>query len=168
MKCTPSLNTLVLAAVLLLFGASSLLRAQNAEIRNLRVQQQYATMFITYDLVGEEDAYDITLNMRRSSNPAAPYSPTQVSGDIGPDVVPGTGKRISWDLAREFPDGIDAAEEFSLSMHAQYHMGFFEKYSYYLGGGAVGMGAALYLILSGEGASAPSALPDPQGRPEKW
>ena len=47
-------------------------------------------------------------------------------------------------------------------------MGFFEKYSYYLGGGAVGMGAALYLILSGEGASAPSALPDPQGRPEKW
>jgi hypothetical protein len=144
------------------------LQAQEAEISNLRYEQQYSDIHITYDLSGSKDTYEIVLLLQRSGDPSSPYVPKNVTGDIGGDVTPGRGKRITWNVAEEFPEGIDPAEGFSLSMEAVVTIGFLQKYSLYLGGGALAAGAALYLLLSGDEVTSPSMLPDPYGRPEKW
>ncbi len=162
-------SIIVLAAGLLLLSVHiNPLRAQDGEISNVRVEQEYSTLRIIYDLEGEEESYDVELLLQRSAETESPYRPGNLAGDVGEDVVPGKGKTVIWDLAKEFPEGVDPSAVFMLDMKASLQISFLQRYSMYLGGGAIAVGTALYFILTGEEASPPSSLPDPSGRPDKW
>jgi len=162
-----SISVCVLFAVWLFAGfASPRAHAQGVVMTNVNFEQTYAKLKITYDLVGEDDGYDIRLMLRKKDDPSYSYAPKGMRGDIGDDVAPGRGKVIEWDLAEDFPNGIDPSAQLALRFEAGYSIGFFQKYTPYLVGAAAAVGATVYFLLSGE--EEPSEFPDPSGRPGEW
>ena len=141
-------------------------RGQEVVMTNINIEQQYSMLRITYDLVGEEDDYAINLLLRNKEDASYSYAPKGMRGDIGEEVTPGRGKVIEWDVAKDFPHGIDPSTPLALSFEARYYFGFFQKYTPYLVGTAAVVGAAVYFLLSGD--EEESEFPDPSGRPGGW
>lgn len=157
---------IVLAIGLIASIAVSRAHAQEVVMTNINIEQQYSVLRITYDLVGEEDEYAINLLLRNKDDPSYSYAPKGMRGDIGEEVAPGRGKVIEWDVAEDFPHGIDPSAQLALRFEAQYFFGFFQKYTPYLVGATAVVGAAVYFLLTGE--EEESEFPDPSGRPGGW
>ena len=78
----------------LFFSQDILLARQKVE--NVRVEQVGEDVYIYYDLLGDEDKYQV--KVRGSSDGGQTYTlpMKSVSGDVGKGVRPGRGKRIIW------------------------------------------------------------------------
>ena len=98
--------------------------AQEAEVTNVTVAQRTdgsKIVDITYDLT--EDAlfteYDISVKV--SFDDGATYTQiSQITGDVGDNIMPGTGKTITWNAGNEFGGtfGEDAAVVITATGHA--------------------------------------------------
>jgi hypothetical protein len=80
--------------------------AQQAEVTNVTVAQRTdgsKIVDITYDLT--EDAlfteYDITVEVSFDDG-ATYFQISQITGNVGENIMPGTGKTITWDAGSEF------------------------------------------------------------------
>jgi len=69
---------------------------------------------ITYDLAGPEPDYAILAEA--SFDDGATFTHvSNVTGDIGAGIVPGTGKAIEWDFGSEFPDQYSATTQIRIT-----------------------------------------------------
>lgn len=79
---------------------ASYVKAQN--IQNFAFKIEGTKIRATYDLSGEKaERYTITL-FSSANDFTTPLK--YVTGDVGEDVIPGTGKTILWDARREFAE----------------------------------------------------------------
>ncbi len=99
-----------------------------AEIRNVTAIQQADRLVVTYDLVEDNpvDPKELAKTcagatrpercMEAMSNPVAalfaidgrlyPHDSLRLDGDVGRNVEPGKGRRFSWDVRKDFPQGL--------------------------------------------------------------
>jgi len=91
--------------MLLILGAIPYM-ASAAEVKNLKVGQIGDNAVATYDLVGRAGEQDAELtvvitigNERRTSDQLS------LTGDFGKGVKVGTGKKIVWNVLKDFPTG---------------------------------------------------------------
>src|SRR5271154_934813 len=72
--------------------------AQNVTIRNIELAGE--KVVVHYDLDDNDPNHEYLLSLYSSrDNFASPL--TKVTGDIGPEVKPGTGKRVEWNVLQE-------------------------------------------------------------------
>ena len=97
-----------------------------AEIRNVAAHQQAERMVVTYDLDDDNPADakacdaaprpELCKEMLGTSVAALfaidgrlyPHDALRLEGDVGRKVAPGKGKRFSWNVLQDFPQGINA------------------------------------------------------------
>ena len=97
--------------IIIILTLSAFLFSQQAEITNIQVAQRTdgsKIVDITYDL--NEDAvfanFEITVAV--SFDDGATYTQiSQVIGDVGENIMAGTGKTITWDAGSEFDGTFD-------------------------------------------------------------
>ncbi|MCE5249158.1 carbohydrate binding family 9 domain-containing protein [bacterium] len=75
-----------------------------SNVRSYRVSDE--KMVVYYDLVATV-AGNVVLEISRNGGGSFPITATTVSGDVGPGIMPGTRRRIEWNIAG---DGIPPAE----------------------------------------------------------
>ena len=69
-------------------------------IQNVKATPQDGKVIVLYDLIGGKPEQKYTIDLFASHNNfSAPL--TEVSGDVGKNITPGTGKKIIWDAALE-------------------------------------------------------------------
>lgn len=86
-----------LLAVLLL--ASSTIAAQKATIKNIELAGEKVIVY--YDLEDNNPNNEYQINLFASKDKfSAPL--TKVIGDVGPDVKPGVGRKMEWNLREEY------------------------------------------------------------------
>lgn len=143
-------------------GAAS---PETPQARNVETSRTDRLVTVTYDLYGERgEEYQITLLVSASGGETFDYEPEAVSGDVGDDVQPGSGKQIRWRYPKDFPGGLDSDVEYSVRVKEEGGNGWL----YTLGGVVlVGGGATAAAFLTGliggdEGGGYP-APPAPPG-----
>ena len=89
-----------LKSALVLLGVTLTISNINAQqIENLVFRQEGVNIIITYDLIGDtEKIYFITV-FGSHDNFTTPIE--LITGEVGTEISPGTGKRITWDAKRE-------------------------------------------------------------------
>jgi hypothetical protein len=82
--------------------------AQDFSIENVRDEVDGARIIIAYDLVGTGD-FEVSLEF--SWDGGRTFLPlTAVLGDVGPHVVAGPGRTITWSVLDDLPDGLEHNE----------------------------------------------------------
>jgi len=104
----PSGLTLVLAGVFLLIASI----AVAADVRNTKAVQDGLGVRFEYDLQGEEKEVEVTLSITVEGK-TLPLKELHLAGDVG-KVSPGKGKRISWDVLRDFPRGLSGEFDYEI------------------------------------------------------
>jgi len=91
---------LILAAALVVARAG---HAQTNPVANTSSVVRGGVVVVSYDLISNNPAATFTVVLEVSGDGGKSYtvSPRTVSGDIGPAVRAGVGKRITWEAARD-------------------------------------------------------------------
>lgn len=132
----------IMLTLFFMYVFSSLIFTQ--EIKNVIFEPKGEEVWIYYDLLGEDDDYEITIFLRRENIQIYKIALTNITGDVG-DVKPGTNKKIIWKIDKQYPAGLDG-EDFYFVIEANEK----GKTWYYYVGGAVVAGVAAILTLSGK------------------
>ncbi|MGH2569064.1 MAG: hypothetical protein ACRDGA_12060 [Bacteroidota bacterium] len=147
------------------------------QVTNVRFEVFPDLILVYYDLgddgvTGEGTAqsaskqYAVTLLLRKESDPSFSYTPKYINGDVGKLVSVGTNRKIQWNAAQEFPDGLEGSDYF-FEVRAEPRVAPSNLTTWLLGGGAAILGGtALYLILSKGGPTTTGSFPTPPGRPQ--
>ncbi len=96
-----------LLALLLLASAFCPWQADAARIENFKTAQDGNAVVLTYDLAAEADKVHVGLLLRLGERLLDPHG-LHIAGDVGL-TAPGTGKRIVWEAAADFPQGLAGA-----------------------------------------------------------
>lgn len=163
---------LVLALLLLVQGLPVSVLAlpdTGTSVENVRFEKSGELIKIYYDLNAPLDKlHDVRLYLRRESDMTFLHRPANISGDAGTIVIPGVGRRIVWDITKEFPEGLPG-DDYYFVVEAEYvePEGTFPWM--WVGGGAALVGGIVgILLLSGGGTDVippDPGFPDPPGRP---
>ncbi len=159
----------VVSAAALLFCLCQAGFSQNVSVTNLSYSLRVSDVVVHYDLNGPPDkSYDVSLVLKRDSEPYFKMQPKSVSGQVGTGEFAGRGREIVWHLYRDVPSGLDGNDyyfEVNASMIVPEKGGGIPWY-YFAGGALVGGAAAVYfgtdLINKSGGAN---HLPGPPVRP---
>jgi len=117
---------------------------------------------VYYDLLGVDgQEYDVKVILKRQRDPRFVYEPKNLSGDVGKGKFGGTGRQISWDILREYPQGLDG-DDFYFSVTAEAVSSSNLLY-YLLAGAAVGAGG--FFLLKPKVADVDNGYPVPPVRP---
>jgi hypothetical protein len=139
--------------------------AQDQGARNAAWAIADGKIVITYDLVVPDDAeYEVTVILRRESDPAFRVLPVSITGDAGKNTKAGTRKTVIWDFRKDMASplsGMDYYFEFSIVAQDRSSTSWW----WYAAGGTVAVGVAAAVLLKGADATPPvvaaTALPDP-------
>jgi hypothetical protein len=161
---------LLLASLLLVEPLASSLAfcSEDIAVKNVRFEVSGNRILITYDLAAPADQiYMIKVMLKRRQNPSFEYNPKAVAGDIGEGKYSGAGRQISWDMLRDYPNGLEGDDYYFRIEATMVTQG--TNLLYYLGGGAVVVGAAAYFLLAKKTTSADEGnFPQPSGRPTAY
>jgi hypothetical protein len=122
---------------------------------------------IYYDLRGIPDrTHKVRLALLRESDSLFIYRPINTSGDVGTVVFPGVRRRITWDITKEFPEGL-TGNDFYFVVEVERVETEGMNPLIWIGGGAVVVGGVLALVLGGKKKENPvdPGFPAPPGRP---
>lgn len=84
-----------------------------AELKNEKARQEGNRLVITYDLDGKEKEAEVHLTMTVEGK-TYKSSELHIEGDIG-KLMPGKGKRVTWNILQDFPRGLRGAAGWELS-----------------------------------------------------
>jgi len=155
---------------LMVFALAAGLRSQEVEVKNVRFKQaKDSKVLVNYDLFGDaSQKYLITLAIfRPDTKETVPLGQKNLAGDIGNNVRAGRGKKIIWDLLKDFPNGLHG-EGYVFTIDADAQKGR-SKWPWVLGGLIISAGgAAAYFLAKDIGEEAdlpgpPTRFPDPPG-----
>jgi hypothetical protein len=160
----------LLASLLLTepLAAAFAISAEDVSVKNVRFEVSGNKILITYDLTGPSDkTYMIKVTLKRRQIPAYEYVPIYVAGDVGERKISGTGRQISWDMLRDFPNGLEGDDYYFRVEATMISQG--SSFLYYFGGGAAVVGAAAYFLLGKKTETVVEGnFPQPSGRPSGY
>jgi hypothetical protein len=101
-------------------------------------------MRITYDLIGSrETKYVVTLYLQRENDPNSLRRLLRVEGDVGDDMLAGSGLTITWDMS-EIANPVEGARyQFALELRRADSGGI----PWYLYAGAAVVGGVVYFAV---------------------
>lgn len=139
---------------------------QVAEVANAALEREGDRLILTYDLVGEDDAYAVDLLLSTDGGRTFEPLPETVAGAVGDEVAAGAGKQIVWAAIEDFPKGlIGSGNQLRLSVESDGGNGVYWVVGSVLTAGA-GTAAAALLGVFGGGGGGGGDLPDaPPGPP---
>jgi hypothetical protein len=147
--------------------------AEDIAVKNVRFEVSGNKILITYDLAAPTDqAYLIKVTLKRRQVSSFEYVPKAVTGDVGEGKFSGIGRQVSWDLLRDYPNGLDGDDFYFRIEATMISQG--SNLLYYIGGGAVAVGVAAYLLIGGGGGTggggtvSEGTFPQPTGRPSGY
>jgi hypothetical protein len=164
----------VLAASILLSTVSVTAFAGEDEIKAANISFKVAgqVVVIYYDLNAPADQfYKVSLTLRKRFDTTFTYTPVDISGDVGPSVIPGENRIVTWKLADEFPKGLPGEDCFfviGVESGTEGKSGI-SPLIWIAGGAAVVGGVILAVVLKGSSNNTPQPpvnnFPNPPGRP---
>jgi hypothetical protein len=104
--------------------------------------------------------------LKKESQPAFMLNPKEISGDVGEDQNTGGGRRIVWEILKEFPAGLEG-DDYYFKVDAE----MMKKSSgiwWWIAGGAAVAGGTAAILLKSSPASGPTVnnvFPQPPPRP---
>jgi hypothetical protein len=163
---------LTLVAVLMVQLAAPAFAEDAVAVTNVRFEVRGELIYVYYDLAGDgQKAHRVSLYLRRDSEPSFVYRPLNVTGEIGTIVFPASGKRITWEFTKDFPEGLQG-EDFYFEVEAEAPGGTGGiSPLVFIGGGIAVIGGIVAIVLSGGGTDNPpppptdTGFPPPPGRP---
>ena len=146
--------------------------AQSDElVTNVRFEILPERAYVFFDLGGSaSERYEVTVTLRRESDPGFRYTPQNVTGDIGPSVQGGGARRIIWEYTKEYPGGVPGDDFFVVVEALPEKAGGISPVVLVAAGLAVAGGiVALVLSAGGNGdnggGNGSAGFPAPGGRP---
>lgn len=143
-------------------------RAQDkVRVENVHFEVFEDRIDVYYDLIGpQNEEYEVTLSLRRESDKWLTYPPKIVAGDVGVGRFAGKSRKISWDIGKEFPHGLEGSDYYFL-VDAKLISKGGSPFLWIGAAVALGGGAAAYLLLAKkkETGQSEAVLPAPPGRP---
>jgi hypothetical protein len=124
----------------------------NGPVTNVRVERDGRQIVVRYDLTGEEDEYEVALQL--STDGGATFQELQgtVERAVGEEIAPGSGKRVTWAALTDYPDGL-SGDRYRLRVNAQAMDGG-NTILWVIGSAlAAGAGSTVALLLGGGGDS---------------
>lgn len=140
--------------------------SESVLVENVSYAVSGGKIFIKYDLLGSNDqAYNVSLALKRSSSDNIIYVPKTVSGDIGEIHSAGKDKQIIWEIKNDFPQGL-SGEDYYFVVQAEK----IDESSNFLTWAGIGVAAIVtavtYLIIGKNDSDNPeSSFPPPPNRP---
>ncbi|MBM4162093.1 MAG: hypothetical protein FJ217_13480 [Ignavibacteria bacterium] len=162
-----------LAAVVLALQvtvATQVLAQDEVKVQNVRFDVEGTRIVVRFDVQGPLDReYTVKMLLRREGNPSFVHVPRLVVGDLGEGKFAGLNRQITWDILKEFPDGLEGDDYYfvvdvELIKPAS-------KLIWWIGGGAAVVGGAVLLLKDtifppkGAAATPEGGFPKPVGRP---
>lgn len=97
-----SVKFIVFLILLTGFSGTANVRAQKAAyVENVRMIVRSGKVFVTYDLVDEDEERGHDIDLKFISDRHQLISPRSLRGDIGPSVTSGRDKTIIWDISQD-------------------------------------------------------------------
>jgi len=134
-------------------------------VRNVTASRSDRLITVGYDLLGERgEGYQVTLLISASGGETFDYKPEAVSGDVGEDVRPGSGKQIQWRYREDFPEGLQRDIRYRVQVEEEGGNGWWYALgsAVVVGGGATAA-AVLTGLIGGDGGGGYPAPPAPPG-----
>ena len=98
----------IILSILLTFTTVTLSLANQAPVvKNVHAQQRHSTFLIEITYDAEDDDGDLLqITVEASDDNGATYTiiPESLTGDVGENIQPGTGKLIVWNVGKDLPD----------------------------------------------------------------
>ncbi|MBN1894363.1 hypothetical protein JW906_07695 [bacterium] len=108
------------------------IRAQDTQVTEVRFEQDGGKIVIRYDLSGKPGKkYTVFVELSNDEGKTFRIKPHSVLGNVGKNVLPGTGKSIVWDMQRDYPQGLEG-EGFVFAVSARLQKSG-KKWPYLLG-----------------------------------
>lgn len=165
MKISPISYCLTLSLTLF-FGVAleQVTLGQDVGVRNTSSTRTDELITVKYDLVGEEETYQVTLLVSASGGKSFDYEPQAVFGDVGDEIEPGSGKEIKWRYQKDFPDGLQKEIRYRIKVQEKGGNGWLYALgsAVVVGGGATAAAFLTGVIGGGDGGGYPSP-PGPPG-----
>jgi hypothetical protein len=162
--------SVVLVSLLLMEPLTPALARSGEDIAvvNVRFQVSGNKIVVSYDLTGPSDRdYNIKLMLKRKQVPSYEYAPKALAGDYGVGKFGGSGRQITWEILREYPNGLEG-DDFYFHIEATLSSSG-SNLLYYLGGGAAAVGAVVYFVVGKKSAVVSEGnFPQPAGRPSGY
>jgi formylglycine-generating enzyme required for sulfatase activity len=98
---------------LILFFLLVPLTGHSAQVLNEKVRQEGSRILFQFDVTGDEEETDINIILTINGR-AYPEKDLHLEGDYG-SVKMGKGKKIYWDMLRDFPRGYSGAMEWEIT-----------------------------------------------------
>ena len=83
--------------------ATTIAFSQDVEVKNVIAAQNFDDIIVTYDLLSENESQTYTVKLYCSTNGGEVFGDPlrNTKGDVGFNIKPGEGKRITWDVLEE-------------------------------------------------------------------
>jgi formylglycine-generating enzyme required for sulfatase activity len=83
--------------------ATSIAFSQDVEVKNVIAAQNFNDIIVSYDLLSENASQKFTVELYCSTNGGIVFGDplNTVEGDVGFNISPGEGKKITWDVLEE-------------------------------------------------------------------
>ena len=119
-------------------------------VTGVRVQRDSTRLMVRYDLVGEEDEYEVALQLSTDGGQTYQDLRGTVNGAVGEEIAPGSGKKITWAALTDYPQGL-AGDQYRLRVSAKVAGGR-NTLLWVVGSAlAAGVGVTVALLLGGGG-----------------
>jgi hypothetical protein len=135
------------------------------KVSNIDWKIQEDIIVVSYDFAGDTaKTYDVSLLLRKESDPSYRIIPKHATGDIG-KVTPNFKRRsIFWNYRMDLKTGLGPAKYYFEFKTHSIDEGI--PWTYYAAGlGAVAGGLVAFMIFKGGGAPGEGGLPGPPSRP---
>jgi len=117
--------------------------AQLVSVQNVTFKQIDELIIVHYDLEGNpKRKYKVELYLSDDGGATFTIRTKALHGDVGKNIVPGSGKEIIWEMMDDYPNGLEG-ENFVFAVDVKLQKGRGKALLYILGAGAVG-GIAYY------------------------
>ena len=140
--------------------------SEEAHTTNVKWTTKGDVITVNYDLSGAADnKYEITVAMKKESDPSFNAIPRTVEGDVGEGVLAGTKKELQWYYRRDYPQGFQGeGYYFEIRVKPAHQQ---STWLYYVIGG-VAVTGGLVVLFASKNQSNPvisTELPMPPPRP---
>jgi hypothetical protein len=158
---------MILLMLLPQVAASSSAEEEAIKVQNVRYEIVGLKVMIRYDLEGPLGRdYIVKLVLKREQSSSFLHFPKSVAGDVGEGSFVGVGRKIDWELLKDFSQGLEGNDFYFVIEVELKPKG--TSFLWYLGGSAAVIGGVgAYFLLKGSKSepSAQGGFPVPVGRP---
>jgi hypothetical protein len=135
---------------------------QGEAVSGIRIERDEDQIVVTYDLVGQEDEYEVALQLSTDGGQTYQDLRGTVNGAVGEEIAPGSGKKITWAALTDYPQGL-AGDQYRLRVSAK-AAGGRNTLLWVVGSAlAAGVGVTVALLLGGGGSGGYATPPVPPG-----